>query len=170
MNLIMKITTRTVVTGGVIAALYAVLTYVSAAFGLAYGPIQLRVSEVLTLLPLFTPVAVPGLTVGCFLANIGSSNAVDLIFGTAATLIAALLTRLLQNVTIKSFPALSFLSPVIVNAVMVGFEISAFFLDGFTVAGFALSAVQVGCGELLVIFILGTPFYCWMKKHKKLFD
>ena len=61
-----------IVTGALIAALYAGLTYLSNIFGLAYGPIQLRFSEVLTILPVFTPAAIPGLTVGCFIANIGS--------------------------------------------------------------------------------------------------
>ena len=55
-----------VVTGALIAAAYAGLTYLSNIFGLAYGPIQLRISEVLTLLPIFTPAAIPGLTIGCF--------------------------------------------------------------------------------------------------------
>ena len=63
-----------IITGAIIAAAYAGFTYLSAAFGLAYGPIQLRVSEVLTILPVFTPAAIPGLTVGCFLANLGSFN------------------------------------------------------------------------------------------------
>ena len=61
-----------IVTGAIIAATYAGLTYLCNFFGLAYGPIQLRVSEVLTILPLFTPAAIPGLTIGCFIANIGS--------------------------------------------------------------------------------------------------
>ena len=73
-----------------IAALYAVLTYAAAAVNLAYGAVQFRFSETLTVLPVFTPAAIPGLAVGCFLANLGSPlGLVDWIFGTGATLLAA---------------------------------------------------------------------------------
>ena len=61
-----------IVTGALIAAAYAGLTYLCNVFSLAYVPIQLRISEVLTLLPIFTPAAIPGVTIGCFIANIGS--------------------------------------------------------------------------------------------------
>ena len=75
-----KENTRYIITGALIAAAYAGLTYLSNAFGLAYGPIQLRVSEILTLLPIFTTAAVPGLTIGCFIANIGSFNVAGLFY------------------------------------------------------------------------------------------
>ncbi|MBQ1988709.1 MAG: QueT transporter family protein, partial [Clostridia bacterium] len=142
-----------IIVGSVIAAAYAGLTYLSNVFGLAYGPIQLRISEVLTLLPIFTPAAIPGLTVGCFLANIGSFNAADMIFGTFATFIAAILTYYLKNIRIKKLPVLSMLSPVIVNAVIIGFEIAVLFLpEGYTFWGFVISALEVGAGELFERF------------------
>ena len=79
--------------GAVIAALYAVLTYVAAAVNLAYGPVQFRFSEALTVLPVFTPAAIPGLTLGCVIANLGSPlGVVDWVFGPLATLLAALAT------------------------------------------------------------------------------
>lgn len=153
--------------GALIAAAYAGLTYLSNAFGLAYGPIQLRVSEVLTLLPIFTPAAIPGLTVGCFIANIGSFNWVDMIFGTLATLTAAILTYLLRNITFKKLPILSMLSPVVINALIIGLEIAVFFLpQDFSVWGFVISALQVGVGEIIVCFVLGIPFYFAIKKYK----
>lgn len=153
--------------GALIAAAYAGLTYLSNAFGLAYGPIQLRVSEVLTLLPIFTPAAIPGLTVGCFIANIGSFNWVDMIFGTLATLTAAILTYLLRNITFKKLPILSMLSPVVINALIIGLEIAVFFLpQDFSVWGFVISALQVGVGEIIVCFVLGIPFYLAIKKYK----
>ena len=72
--------------GAVIAALYAVLTYLAAAMNLAYGPVQFRFSEALTVLPVFTPAAIPGLALGCFLSNLASPlGIVDWVFGTAAT-------------------------------------------------------------------------------------
>lgn len=155
------------IVGAFIAAIYAGLTYLSNVFGLAYGPIQLRISEVLTLLPVFTPAAIPGLTVGCFIANIGSFNAADMIFGTFATFIAAILTYYLRNIRIKGLPLLSMLSPVIINAFIIGFEISVLFLpDGYSLWGFVISALEVGIGEFIVCFALGIPFFLTVKKYK----
>lgn len=159
-----------IITGALIAAVYAGLTFLSNAFGLAYGPIHLRISEVLTLLPVFTPAAIPGLTVGCFIANIGSFNAADMIFGTLATLIAAIITYLLRNVTVKKLPILSMLSPVIVNALIIGLEIAILFLpEGYSFWGFIISALEVGAGELIVCFVLGVPFYLAVNKYR-IFD
>lgn len=158
------------ITGALIAAIYAALTYLSNFFGLAYGPIQLRVSEVLTILPVFTPAAIPGLTVGCFIANIGSFNAADMVFGTFATFIAAVLTYYLRNIKLKNIPCLSMLSPVIINAFIIGFEIAVFFLpEGYSLWGFLISAVEVGIGELIICFGLGIPFYFTVKKYR-IFD
>lgn len=156
-----------IITGALIAAAYAGLTYLSAAFGLAYGSIQLRVSEVLTILPVFTPAAIPGLTVGCFLANLGSFNVADLIFGTLATLIAAVLTYLLKNITVKGIPWLAFLPPVLVNAIIIGIEIAIFFLpEKAFIWAFLISAAEVGLGQLIVCYVFGVPFYMVVKKYK----
>ena len=156
-----------IVTGAIIAAAYAGLTYLSNFFGLAYGPIQLRISEVLTILPLFTPAAIPGLTIGCFIANIGSFNVADLLFGTSATLCAAWLTYILRNKTVKGLPIYSFLPPVIINALVIGFEIAIFLPSnkGF-LYGFLLSGLEVGIGQLIVCFCFGIPFYLVVKKYK----
>ena len=156
-----------IITGALIAAAYAGLTYLSNIFNLAYGPIQLRVSEVLTILPVFTPAAIPGLTIGCFIANIGSFNMADMVFGTAATLIAALLTYLFRNVYFKKMPLLSFFPPVIVNALIIGFEIAIFYLpEGYSFWGFVISGLQVGLGQLIVCYAFGIPFYLVVKKYK----
>ena len=89
----MKKSTLFLTRAAIIAALYAALTYAASVVGLAYGPIQFRFSEALTVLACFTPAAVPGLTVGCFLGNLGSSlGPIDWVVGTAATLLAALCT------------------------------------------------------------------------------
>lgn len=158
---------RYIVTGALIAAAYAGLTYLSNAFGLAYGPIQLRISEVLTILPIFTPAAIPGLAVGCFLANIGSFNVADLLFGTLATVMAAILTYSLRDVKWKGVAWLAMLPPVIINAIVIGFEISLFYLkaDNF-LWGFVISALQVGLGQLIVCYCFGIPFYLVVKKYK----
>ncbi len=159
--------TEYIITGALIAAAYAALTYLSNIFGLAYGPIQLRVSEVLTLLPVFTPAAIPGLTVGCFIANIGSFNMLDLVFGTAATFIAACLTYALRGVTFKGLPLLAALPPVIVNALVIGLEITFFFLPkGASLWGFLISGLEVGVSQFIVCYVFGIPFYLIVKKYK----
>lgn len=156
-----------ITTASIIAAIYAALTYFGAFFGLSYGPIQLRFSEVLTILPIFTPAAIPGLTVGCFIANIGSFNLLDMVFGTLATLIAAILTRLFRNIKFKGLPLLALFPPVIVNALIIGLEIAIFWLpEGLSIYGFLISAFEVGIGQLIVCYVLGIPFYLTVKKTK----
>ena len=165
-----KENTKFIITGALIAAAYAGLTFLSNAFGLAYGPIQLRISEVLTILPVFTPAAIPGLTVGCFIANIGSFNVADLVFGTFATFIAAVLTYCLRGLKFKQLPLLAFFCPVIINAVIIGFEIAVLFLpEGYSFWGFIISALEVGAGELIVCYVFGIPFYLAVKKYR-IFD
>ena len=159
--------TEFIITGALIAAAYAGLTYLSNAFGLAYGPIQLRISEMLTILPVFTPAAIPGLTIGCFLANIGSFNAADLVFGTMATLAAAIFTYFLKDIKFKGLPLLAFLPPVLVNALVIGLEIAIFFLpEGNILWGFLISGLEVGLGQFIVCFIFGIPFYLVVKKYR----
>ena len=159
--------THQLIMGALIAAAYAGLTYLSNVFGLAYGPIQLRLSEILSVLPLFTPAAVPGLTVGCFLANIGSFNMADLLFGTLATCASAYLTYLLRNAKVKGLPLLGLLPPVLVNALVIGFEISVFYLPGTNFLwGLGISALEVGIGQFIVCYALGLPFYFVLKKYK----
>ena len=88
-----------------IAALYVVLTFLSNAFGLASGAIQIRISEALTLLPYFTPAAVPGLFVGCLLSNVLTGCALfDVLFGSLATLLGAIGTRILRKSKWLAFP------------------------------------------------------------------
>jgi len=158
---------RFIITGALIAAAYAGLTYLSNAFGLAYGPIQLRVSEALTILPVFTPAAIPGLTIGCLIANIGSFNVADLLFGTLATLVAAIMTYWLKDIKIKGLPLFAMAPPVIINAVVIGFEIAVFYLGGKNFLwSFLISALEVGLGQLIVCYIFGIPFYLVVKKYK----
>ena len=155
-----------IITGALIAAAYAGLTYLSNVFNLAYGPIQLRISEILTILPVFTPAAIPGLTLGCFIANIGSFNVADLLFGTLATLAAAILTYFLKDIKWRGVPFLAIFPPVIVNAVVIGFEIALFYLSKFTFWGFVISGIEVGLGQLIVCYVFGVPFYLVVEKYK----
>ncbi len=155
-----------IIYSALIAAFYVGLTFLGNIFGLSYGPIQLRISEVLTILPVFTSAAVPGLTIGCFIANIASFNLLDMFFGSIATLIAAYLTCLLKDIKFKGIPVLAFLPPVIVNALIIGFEIAVFYLpQSFYFMGFIISALQVGVGQLIVCYGFGIPFYLMLRKH-----
>ncbi len=158
----MKKTTKFLVRSAVIAALYAALTLVIAP--LAYGPIQFRVSEALTILPLFFPEAIPGLTIGCFLANI-PSGPWDMFIGAGATLIAAVLTRLSRKIWLGVIP------PVIANA----FLVPVIFLTNPEITDpYWLSVLTVGGGELLSVVVLGIPLYFALKKlstrYPSLFD
>ena len=160
-----KLNVKFIATSAVIAAAYVALSLLSAAFGLAFGPVQLRLSEVLCILPVFTPAAIPGLFVGCIVSNILSFSPLDILFGSFATLIAAVLTRAFRNIRFKDIPLLSLFPPVIVNAVIVGTEIAVFFMpnEAFLPA-FLINAVQVFLGQMIVCYVFGIPFYFAMKR------
>lgn len=166
-----KLNVRFLAESAVIAALYAVLTYVAAMMNLAYGPIQFRFSEALTVLPIFTPAAVPGLAIGCFISNLASPlGIVDWVFGTLATLLAALTAQMLRKIVWKGIPWLSVLMPVIFNSLIIGFEIAClsdagnFSLSYVSLSAFSAAAVSVGIGELVICFGLGIPLILAFKR------
>lgn len=145
-----KFTVRDLTLAAVIAAVYAVLTLTLPIP--QYGGVQLRVAEALTVLPFLFPAAIPGLAVGCFLANVlGSPFVLDWVFGTLATLLSALCTARLR------FRHLAPLPPVICNALIVGAEIAYFStLEGAAfLPAFVLNALSVGLGELIACYGLG---------------
>lgn len=156
---------RYIAEAGIIAALYVALTYVAGLMGLAYGPVQFRISEVLTLLPVFTPAAVPGLVIGCAISNIASTvGIIDVVFGTLATLLAAICTRALRNVCVKGIPVLSTLPPVVFNGIIIAFEI--WFMGDRSPALFWGSCWTIALGEAVVCIILGIPFMAVIKKTR----
>ena len=140
--------TLRIVSGAAIAAVYVVLTVLAASVNLASGAIQVRFSEALTALPFFTPAAVPGLAVGCLLSNILTGCALpDIIFGTLATLLGALGTRML-----KGHRFLCTLPPVIANTLIVPFVLTyAYHIPG----GIPYLMLTVGIGEVIACMILG---------------
>lgn len=155
------------VLGAVIAALYAALTYVAASVGLAYGPVQFRFSEALTVLAALTPAAIPGLTIGCFLGNLGSNMPIDIICGTFATFVAAVLSYATRKVKFKGIPVLAPLFPIIANAIIVGAEITIYFPDDSIdnkAIMFLLNALWVGLGELVVCYGAGIPLLIAIEK------
>lgn len=144
-----KFSVRDLTLAAVIAALYATLTLILPIP--QYGGIQLRVAEAFTVLPFLFPQAIPGLAVGCLIANLlGSPMVVDWIFGTLATLLAALWTSKMENRWLAPLP------PVICNAVIVGAEIAWFFPEGMAFwPAYAVNAFTVGLGELVACYVLG---------------
>lgn len=148
---------RFITTAAVIAALYAALTYAFAF--MSYGPVQFRIAEILTVLPYFTPAAIPGLVIGCLLSNIGSPlGPIDIIVGTSATLIASLLSRIMPKYLVP-------IPPIICNAVIVGLE-----LYYLTNAPLVPTMLYVALGEAVVCLVGGYPFMFAVNRFKdKLF-
>lgn len=159
-----------------IAALYAGFTLVALLFlqGLAWGPIQLRLSEAVCVVALFTPAAIPGLTIGCIIANLanclisglGSLGLLDVAFGSLATFLGAVFCWKLRKK-----PALAIGGFVLANALIVpaylplllqglGYYTIPFTtisIDGIYLAMYAFGVVFTGIGEAIVIYVLGLP-------------
>ena len=151
-----KSNTLKLVNGGLIAALYVVLTVLAAQFNLASGAIQVRFSEALTILPVFTASAVPGLTVGCVLANLLTGCAAwDVVFGSLATLIGAVGTRLL-----KDKPLLAWIPPVLSNMAI----IPIILIKVYAVPdAWWFLVLTIGAGEVLSCGVLGLLLYKALK-------
>lgn len=154
-----------------IAAVYCVLT-VALPF-MTFGQLQCRIAEALTILPVLTPAAVPGLTVGCLLSNaIGlamganTAGAWDILIGTLATGLAAVLTRLLRNVRVKDMPVLATLPPVLLNAVFVGTEIT-FVCFSYSAPVLWGNILLVGAGELIAATGGGLIVYAALRRTLK---
>ncbi len=143
----------------IIAALYVVLTMVSAIFGLSSGMIQVRISEALSFLPFLTPAAIPGLTIGCLISNTLSGGVpLDIVFGSAATLIGALAARLMGKFLANSrysivFMILSTLPTVVSNMLIVPWVLKIAYGAGEAVPFMMLT---VGIGEFIACTVIGT--------------
>lgn len=151
---------------GVVAALYATITLVLGS--ISYGPIQFRISEVMTLLPLFGKEYILSLTIGCFLANvIGPYGVPDIILGTLATFISVYLVYLTGKhmKDKKGYLIIASLWPTIVNAIIIGGVI----LHVLFKLPLILSILQVGFGQFVVITIIGVPLFRFLNnKYSKL--
>ncbi len=143
----------------VIAALYVVFTYVAAVMGLASGAIQVRLSEALCVLPVFTPAAVPGLFVGCIVANLLTGCALwDVVFGSLATLIGAVFCRMLRN-----HRRLCLLPNIVSNTLII--PLVLMYVYG-TPETFWYLALTVGIGELISCGLLGTLLCRAIQPHE----
>lgn len=155
--------TQSITIAGLIAAAYVVLTFLSQSVGLASGAIQFRLSEALTIMPMFTSVAIPGLTVGCLLANMLTGCALwDVVFGSAATFLGALGTYLLRK---TENPYLGCLPPIISNMLIVPAVLMKVY--GAPESYWYLM-LTVGIGEVACCGVLGVVFYKLIKKRKLL--
>ena len=144
--------------GGIIAALYLALTLLANALGLANYAVQVRFSESLTILPYFTPAAVPGLFVGCLLSNILTGCALpDIIFGSLATLIGAVSTYMLRNKSKWLAP----LPAIVSNAIIVPLVL----LYAYGIEPLWFSFVTVTLGELISCGVLGMLLLNALKKY-----
>ena len=178
-------TTRTsfVAQAGLIAALYAAATCAALLLlqGLAWGPVQFRISEAVCVLAVLTPAAIPGLTVGCALANLialvvngtGALGLLDVVFGSLATLVGALWCW-----KMRSRPALALAGFVVANALIVpaylplmlqglGFytiPFTSIALDGAYVPMYLFGVAATGIGEALVMYVLGMPLLAALRK------
>ena len=157
-----KITTTRIAVVGMIAAAYTVLVLVNAMF--SYGMLQVRLAEALTILPVLSPVAIWGVALGCFVANLigwlsGANpiGAIDTVFGTGASVIAGILTYKLRDYRINGIPILSALSPVVVNAVIIGGQLSFVFHGAVFHPMFLTYGLWVGVGQVIACMFLGIP-------------
>ncbi len=162
------------VEGAMIGALYVALTYSQELLlpGTTSLAVQLRLSELLCLLCVFTPSAVWGLTIGTFFTNILSAGALplDTVFGTLATFVAVSLVYKFKDIRVFKLQLLSALMPVVVNGVIIGLELEIFLIDGpFHFSSFLLQGGLVALGEFIVCVVLGLPFVKLLE-HLKFFD
>ena len=162
-NIVLRLTTA-----AIIAAAYAALTLALAP--ISYGPVQFRVSEVLTILPFLMPSTVWGLWVGCILANLYTGSVLDIVFGSLATLLAGLCTAHFgkKGNTVKN-RMLGCSMPVVFNAVIVGAVLTwGYGLQEFAnpIASFAFNGLTVGLGEAGVLYLIGCPLLVRLPKIK----
>ena len=143
-----------------IAAIYVVLTFIFAPF--SFGDIQVRIAEALTILPIFTPAAIPGLFIGCLIGNIlGGAILPDIIFGSLATLLGACGTFVLR----KQHQALCVLPPIISNTIIVPLVLR--FGYGMKLP-IPFLMTTIGIGEIVSCGFLGMILYYALRKYRKI--
>lgn len=158
----MRPTTKKIVYSALIAAIYAVLTYLLQP--ISYGAVQCRISEALTILPIYTNLSIPGLFIGCLVANIlGGYGIWDIVLGSLTTLLAAVFTYIFRK---NKYIAMIF--PVVFNALIVGSYLT--FLS-YTSIGLVYNILTVGLGQFVACYIIGIPFSVILDKYKdKIFN
>ncbi|NLC96977.1 MAG: QueT transporter family protein [Erysipelotrichaceae bacterium] len=166
----MKYTTKDLTNIALIAASYAVVSLVLAP--ISFGNIQIRIAEVLTLLPLIYKPSIYGVTLGCFLTNlIGAMMGInilgflDIFIGTLATFLAALGTYYFKDKTIKNIPLISMIFPVLLNGIFIGTELAFVLMPNNLMLGIIIFGLEVAIGQLIAV-IVGYFIINAMKKNK----
>lgn len=150
--------TRKLAFGGIIAAVYAAVTLLTASF--AYGPVQFRIAEALCILCFFTPSAVWGLTLGCLLANLFSPvSGLDIVIGTLATLVGCLAATKCRKPWLVPVPI------ILSNAIWVGLELAYVYTPEQFLSGLLLMGSQVAIGEIAVLYVLGLPLLLILQRN-----
>ena len=163
------LTGRAIAVSAMIAAVYTAVSLALSLF--SFGVVQIRVAECLTLLPVLSPLGIYGVTIGCLLTNIvgvamGLTMPVDILFGTLATAIAAVLSYLLRNVRIKRLAIPAALPPILINGLIIGLELT--WLSGsFQWDVFWTCAVSVTLGQIIPCLVLGV-LLVWVLEKKGL--
>ena len=163
----MPVSIRKIAFAAIVAAFYAALTIVIAP--ISYGPIQFRIAEALCILPFFFPITSLGLFIGCLIANLFSPYSfLDITAGSAATLAAALITMRLGSLKVDTIAVkiLACLPPVLLNALVIGAVIAWSITGGGEafLPAFVVNALQVGAGQLVVLYALGFPLLIYLPK------
>jgi uncharacterized membrane protein len=159
-----KISVLFITQAAIIAAMYVVLTFLSNSLGLANGEIQIRLSEMLCILPLFTPAAIPGLFIGCFFSNLLiGSTLIDIVFGSLATLIAAFFSYQLRN---HKYPFLATVPPAVINMIVVPFILRYSYGVPLPIP---IMMATVGIGEVISCMVLGSVLYFALAKRRAIF-
>ena len=150
-----------------IGALYAALCFLQNALipNSANFAIQFRAAEAMCVLAMFTPAAIPGLTIGCVLFNLCMAGSLpwDAPLGGLATLLAAWGTYATRSWTVKGYPVIALILPALTNGILIGWELSV-----FVGGGFWINALYVAIGELAVLFTVGTALYYTIKRRRLL--
>ena len=162
----MKNKTKSITHAAVIGAMYFALTHLQNLLipNSTSWIIQFRASEALCVLALFTPAAIPGLTIGCLLFNLSFAGALplDWLAGSLATMLACSAMRKLRR-----FPPIALSMPAWFNGLLVGWELTVYIGEtGFTVAAFWLNALYVAIGELAVLYTLGWLLCCSLNRGR----
>ena len=194
----MKLTTRRIAFAGILAAAYAALTIVEGMLfpNLAYGDPQFRFAEAFSVLCCFTPAAIPGMVIGCFVSNFFNPlgfSLFDAVFGTLATLLACVVTWLMtgslrRQTALPAHPdkdraaakKLSWnrlllilivpLPTILFTTAIVGAELAVFLREGMTFwAAYGVFALSVLIGETVVLYALGVPLLIWLRRDPRQF-
>lgn len=169
------ISAKSIAVCGLIAALYTAICLATPVF--SYGVIQVRIAEALTLLPVFSPLAIWGVTLGCAVSNlvgwiIGANpiGYMDVLFGTCATLLAGVISYRLRNRRWFGLPILSALAPVVCNGVIIGAELSILVTGNLSFTAMLVNGLYVAAGELVSCVVLGLPMVAALERRDILRD